>query len=106
MTRLAFLAASFLALASCGLTPTPLTAPPTAPMPPQAVPPPSPADPCSARAVQRGFIGQDATPLLATTFRQPVRFVRPGDRMTTDLRPDRLNIELDGRERVVRAYCG
>ena len=35
-----------------------------------------------------------------------VRIIRPGDAVTMDHAPDRLNIELDADDRVVRVRCG
>jgi hypothetical protein len=35
-----------------------------------------------------------------------VRWIRPGDMVTMDYREDRLNIELDERNRVKRPRCG
>lgn len=35
-----------------------------------------------------------------------VRVLRPGQPATMDYRPDRLNLEVDGRDRIVSARCG
>lgn len=35
-----------------------------------------------------------------------VRVIRPGDMVTKDFRPDRLNVELDGEDTVTKIYCG
>jgi len=35
-----------------------------------------------------------------------VRVVRPGDAVTMDHRPDRLNIQLDGQDRIAQFRCG
>lgn len=35
-----------------------------------------------------------------------VRVLQPGQPMTMDYREDRLNIEVDGRNRIVSARCG
>lgn len=63
------------------------------------------ADQCGASGAQ-SFLGGPAATLLATTFTQPVRFIRPGDAVTMDFRSDRLNFDIDGSEVVTRAYCG
>jgi len=34
-----------------------------------------------------------------------VRFIRPGEAVIQDLRPGRLNIELDTKDRIARADC-
>lgn len=35
-----------------------------------------------------------------------VRVIRPGDMVTRDFRPDRLNVELDDEDKVTKIYCG
>ena len=35
-----------------------------------------------------------------------LRWIRPGDAVTMDFRRDRLNISLDGQNRVERLHCG
>ncbi len=35
-----------------------------------------------------------------------VRIIRPGDVVTQDYNENRLNLELDGADRLARAYCG
>jgi len=35
-----------------------------------------------------------------------IRVIRPGEAVTKDFRPDRLNVELDEEENVSRVYCG
>jgi hypothetical protein len=35
-----------------------------------------------------------------------VRVVAPGDMMTMDYRPDRLNLKTDGKGRIATADCG
>ncbi|WP_293335945.1 I78 family peptidase inhibitor [Parvibaculum sp.] len=35
-----------------------------------------------------------------------IRVIRPGEAVTEDFRPDRLNVELDEEENVSRVYCG
>ena len=35
-----------------------------------------------------------------------IRWIRPGDAVTMDYRPDRLNIELDANNRVAAIRCG
>ena len=40
------------------------------------------------------------------TGARSIRWIRPGDMVTMDYREDRLNIELDERNRVKRLRCG
>ncbi len=37
---------------------------------------------------------------------QLVRVIRPGQAVTKDFSPDRLNLDLDADDKVVRAHCG
>jgi hypothetical protein len=36
----------------------------------------------------------------------PVRVIRPNQPVTMDYRADRLNLELDARDRIIRVFCG
>lgn len=60
---------------------------------------------CGAGALQ-GLIGQSAEVLETMKFAAPTRILRPGMAVTMDFSPDRLNIEIDGAERIVRVQCG
>lgn len=51
------------------------------------------------------LVGQPASVLETMRFAGPVRIIRPGMAVTMDYRPDRLNIEIDGRERIARVFC-
>ena len=48
-------------------------------------------------------LGEEA---LRRSGSRSLRWIRPGDAVTMDYRPDRLNIHLDGRNRVERFACG
>ena len=64
------------------------------------------ADTCNAREY-RDLIGDRVADLAALSQAAPrVRYVYPGQAVTEDDRPDRLNIVFDGSDRVVRVYCG
>lgn len=52
-----------------------------------------------------GLNRSDVEARLAETGR-PNRVLRPGQPMTMDYRPDRINVELDDSDRVVRVFCG
>jgi hypothetical protein len=59
----------------------------------------------------RSLIGREKSePLGAEALRlsgaRTIRWIRPGDVVTMDYREDRLNIHLDGQNKVVRIACG
>jgi hypothetical protein len=65
---------------------------------------------CDARKVQT-MIGQTATQALGgeavrTAGARTMRWISPGGAYTMDYRTDRLNIHLDGQNRVTKIDCG
>ncbi len=65
---------------------------------------------CDATRVQ-GLIGQTATQALGTeavrgSGSRTMRWIAPGMAVTMDYRTDRLNIHLDGQNKVTRIDCG
>lgn len=64
-------------------------------------------DPCGAVPLQ-ALVGQDRSALAeaGVTEGRDVRILPPGAVVTMDHRPDRLNIDLDDDDRVVRLRCG
>lgn len=68
------------------------------------VQPPGP-DACGASGMQ-GLIGQDRAVLAAMSLPMGTRVIEPGQPVTTDYSPQRLNIDLDARDRIVRLWCG
>ncbi|MEM8871978.1 MAG: I78 family peptidase inhibitor [Pseudomonadota bacterium] len=63
-------------------------------------------DSCDARSQQR-LVGRELTDMAAVSAAAPkVRFIDPGDAVTQDVQPDRLNVQLDENRRVTRVYCG
>ncbi len=60
---------------------------------------------CGAAAMQ-GLVGQPESVIAAMTFAAPVRILHPGDAMTMDYNPTRLNIMIDARGRVEKIFCG
>ena len=93
------LAVSLLLLAACAdLRPGP--ADPAVP----SVPPPE-ADTCKA-AQFAGLIGQDATALERVLIMRQIRVIRPGDAITMDLRPTRINFDISEAEAIARIWCG
>lgn len=67
--------------------------------------PPQIEDTCGA-AEFAGLIGQDATALEKILLLGPVRVVRPGDAVTMDFQPDRINFIIDENETIRMIDCG
>jgi Peptidase inhibitor I78 family len=72
--------------------------------------PPEPSGPCRADG-PAGLVGQAGTPDLgAEALRRSgalrLRWIRPGDMVTMDYSPQRLNIHLDAQGRVDHFACG
>lgn len=65
--------------------------------------PPS-ADACGANGLQY-LLGQKAAVLAALSLPEGTRIIAPGTAVTMDYRPDRLNIELDDKDRIIRVHC-
>ncbi|EYD73044.1 I78 family peptidase inhibitor [Limimaricola hongkongensis] len=70
-------------------------------------PTPAPADPgaCGAAERQR-LVGAPATALERELILGQVRVIRPGDAVTMDFSPTRINFEIDAMEQIARVYCG
>jgi Peptidase inhibitor I78 family len=60
---------------------------------------------CGAEGLQT-LVGQPESVLAAMTFPTPVRIIHPGDAVTMDFSPARLNITVDRNGRIDRVYCG
>lgn len=52
------------------------------------------------------FVGQPRSVLLATTFTAPIRIIDPGEVVTQDYLPDRINFVIVRDRRIERVYCG
>lgn len=64
------------------------------------------SDSCDTRT-QGGLVGQELTDMATVANAAPkVRFINPGDAVTQDVQPDRLNVEFDENRIVTRVYCG
>ena len=77
---------------------------------PSAVSPPqsggAPADACGA-VERQGWVGQPRSAVPATPAGANWRIFETGQPVTEDLRPDRLNVEIDpATKRVVAVRCG
>ena len=75
-----------------------------APVPPAPVDP-MPVNACGALDLQF-LVGERASVLETMRFSQQVRVIRPGQAVTMDYSPARLNIEVNGAERITRVSCG
>lgn len=73
--------------------------------PPVATPVQPAPDECGAAPLQY-LLGQPRQAIGGMTFTKPVRIIEPGQAVTMDYNPQRLNIELDGNGRISRIACG
>jgi hypothetical protein len=60
---------------------------------------------CGAAGMQ-GLVGQGREVLAAMTLPEGTRVIEPGQPVTTDYSPARLNIDLDAKGRIARVWCG
>ena len=60
---------------------------------------------CIAEDYQ-SLLGEPFSAVDSLSTAETVRILRPGQMPTMDDLPDRLNIELDHRDRISRVYCG
>ena len=67
---------------------------------------PAPTETACGAADLQDLVGRDAAVLQTMRFGQTVRIIRPGMAVTMDYVPERLNIEIDGNERIVAVRCG
>jgi hypothetical protein len=83
----------------------------SAPEAPSATAPGDASARCNADAAQ-SFIGQDASDTTvgqaqaAAGATGAVRVIKPGQPVTMDYRADRLNVEVDDHNAIVRITCG
>jgi hypothetical protein len=69
------------------------------------------ATPCNADAAQ-SYIGQDASEATVAAAQAAagatgaLRVIKPGQPVTMDFRADRLNVEVDDGNAIVRITCG
>ena len=72
---------------------------------------PAPSEPaaldgtCGAPGLQ-SLVGRPAAVLQTLRLAGPVRIIRPGQAVTKDYSPARLNIAIDADEVIVRVACG
>jgi peptidase inhibitor I78 family protein len=116
------LAMSMLSLAACApkqetvseAAPAASASSENVPAPAETAPPATPGDmaaQCNAGAAQ-SFVGKDATDTNvggakgAAGAKGDVRVIKPGQAVTMDYRGDRLNVEVDDHDAIVRITCG
>lgn len=121
LRALLLIGAASLTLAACtqpeAKTPTPAPAvtpvpsPTTQPAPPSESAKPEPAaDECGASKLG-SYLGPAAAADTMAKIRQTIghdriRTINPGDAVTMDFRPDRLNVEVGDDDRIKRLRCG
>jgi len=71
----------------------------------QSVYSPAATDSCGATGYS-DRIGRDYKSYDFSAPNRPVRIVGPDTAMTMDYRTDRLNVDIDGRGRITRIWCG
>ncbi|WP_203293457.1 I78 family peptidase inhibitor [Maricaulis parjimensis] len=62
-------------------------------------------DHCGAQA-RAYLIGQAIGEVDLDSLAGNIRVIRPGDAVTMDHRPDRLNLDLDADDVILRPWCG
>lgn len=62
------------------------------------------ADACGAQELE-SFFGESVS-VVDSNLIEDARVIRPGDAVTMDYRPDRLNVYLDSQDVVERVNCG
>ena len=70
-----------------------------------AQPSDSSADLCNAASYDT-LVGQPRNILDVMRFSGPVRIIGPGDMVTMDHNPARLNIDIDASGRIAKFHCG
>lgn len=63
------------------------------------------ADSCGAQA-REYLLGQPVSEVDLDSLARTVRPISPGQPVTMDHRPDRINLDLDGDGVIVRIWCG
>ncbi len=82
-------------------------APPVDTLPPLAAETPQQSlpDACGAAGLQV-LVGQDVALFESQARTGPTRIIRPGQTVTMDYSPERLNVAVDGSDRITRISCG
>ena len=53
-----------------------------------------------------GLVGQNIAAVTMPAREDPVRVIKPGQAITLDFNPSRLNIDLDSAGVITRVWCG
>jgi len=61
-------------------------------------------DQCNASSLQ-GLVGQSGTVLQKMMLPAGTRVINPGDPVTMDFRPDRMNVEIGASGRIEKVAC-
>ncbi len=62
-------------------------------------------DACGASSLQ-DLVGQNTAVLQTMKFEGPFRLIRPGEAVTMDYNPERLNFDLDDADVISTVRCG
>jgi len=76
------------------------------PIPQEALYPGSPGLAACGGDPVLALIGQNIATLPATGDWQTLRVIRPGTAVTEEYSETRLNVEVDGADRITGAWCG
>ena len=66
---------------------------------------PASSEGCGAERLQE-WVGQPEAALDMPNLPENTRLIRPGDLVTQDFQPGRLNVLVDADGNVQRVYCG
>ena len=64
-----------------------------------------PGDTCGLAEVQ-DFIGENESVVMATVFVNPTRIIHPGDSVTMDFNPERINFRVGPGGLIEQITCG
>ena len=65
----------------------------------------TPTDTCGAASLS-DLVGREFSALATMIFPDTTRFISPGDAVTMDFNPERLNFDLDETGKITRIWCG
>lgn len=63
------------------------------------------ADECGASALS-DWVGRPVSALIGADFGRPTRIIQPGEAVTMDFSPERINFDIDANGRIARVWCG